>query len=79
MPTNKQKFNLSDRQKINISIYFNFALMIILSVAFSVLLYKNIDGNIGVNASILVGWFVQMLILVYLTKELLNEKRGMRT
>lgn len=79
MPTNKQKFNLSDRQKINISIYFNFALMIILSVAFSVLLYKNIDGNIGVNASILVGWFVQMLILVYLTKELLNEKRGLRT
>ena len=79
MPTNKQKFNLSDRQKINISIYFNFALMIILSVAFSALLYKNIDGNIGVNASILVGWFVQMLILVYLTKELLNEKRGMRT
>ena len=74
-----KKNGLSDRRKINISIYFNFALMIILSVAFSVLLYKNIDGNIGVNASILVGWFVQMLILVYLTKELLNEKRGLRT
>ena len=79
MPTNKQKFNLSDRQKINISIYFNFALMIILSVAFSALLYENIDGSIEANASILAGWFVQMLILVYLTKELLNEKRGMRT
>ena len=74
-----KKNGLSDRQKINISIYFNFALMIILSVAFSALLYKNIDGSIESNASILAGWFVEMLILVYLTKELLNEKRGLRT
>ena len=79
MGTNNQKFSLSDRQKINISICLNFAFIVILSVAFSALLYENIDGSIEANASILAGWFVEMLILVYLNKGLLDEKRGMRT